>query len=301
MNRETWLTARALGIGGSDAASVIGLNKYCTPLEVWLAKTGQTDPIDDNVYMKAGRKLEPVVAEWFFEENPDCMVLPTEDNYIAYHPVYPFILGSPDRQFIDEQGRLQVLEIKTTQNKIDLDFPPESWFTQASYYSYILGCSHFTICVLERGLNLKFKTYTVNPDYCEWVVQECVSFWNNHVMTGIPPEPVTSEDVVKRYPTDSGEYIEADSDVIAQHKQIVDLSDKEKQIKEAIDSIKTELKIRLGASSGYVFENKALFTFKTSKDGVTLDADRFKSEQPEVYNSYLKPKPGNRSFLVKAI
>lgn len=301
MNRETWLSARALGIGGSDASSIIGLNKFSTPFQVWLEKTGQVPPIEDNVYMKAGRKLEPVVADWFFEENPESMVITTEENCLAYHPIYSYILGSPDRQFIDDQGRLQVLEIKTTQNKIDLDFPPESWFTQAGYYAYILGYSHFTICVLERGLELKHKTYAVDVDYCEWVVQECVSFWNNHVLTGIPPEPVNADDVVKRYPTDSGEYMEADFEVVAQHSEIIKLTEQEKQISDAIDTIKTELKIRLGNSSGYVLENKALFTYKTSKDGVSLDTAKLKDEQPAVYNAYLKPKKGNRSFLVKPL
>ena len=301
MNRETWLTARSLGVGGSDAAAVISLNSYCTPFQLWLEKTGQVDAVEENVYMKAGTKLEPVVADWFFEENPDCMVIPTEPNFIAYHPVYPFILGSPDRQFIDGQGRKQVLEIKTTQNRVDLDFPPESWFTQAGYYAYILGYTHFTICVLERGLELKYRTYAVDAEYCEWVVQECVNFWNNYVMTGLPPEPITAEDVARRYPTDTGEYIDADEEVIRQHAEITRLAEQEKQIKAASDVIKTELKIKLSEASGYILDGKPLFTYKTSKETATFDAAKFKAEHPEMHSIYVKPKVGARVFLVKSL
>ena len=36
--REQWLELRRTGIGGSDAGAILGLNKYSTPLSVYLAK-----------------------------------------------------------------------------------------------------------------------------------------------------------------------------------------------------------------------------------------------------------------------
>ena len=35
---EQWLKLRTTGIGGSDAGAILGLNKYSTPLSVYLAK-----------------------------------------------------------------------------------------------------------------------------------------------------------------------------------------------------------------------------------------------------------------------
>lgn len=34
MSRKEWLMVRKLGIGGSEAASIAGLNKWCSPLRV---------------------------------------------------------------------------------------------------------------------------------------------------------------------------------------------------------------------------------------------------------------------------
>lgn len=35
MERDTWLQERSKGIGGSDVATVLGLNPYKTPLKLW--------------------------------------------------------------------------------------------------------------------------------------------------------------------------------------------------------------------------------------------------------------------------
>ena len=42
MSRTEWLKERTKGIGGSDVATVLGLNPYKTPLELWEEKTGKT-------------------------------------------------------------------------------------------------------------------------------------------------------------------------------------------------------------------------------------------------------------------
>ena len=38
---EEWLELRKKGIGGSDASIVCGINKYKSPVELWLDKTEQ--------------------------------------------------------------------------------------------------------------------------------------------------------------------------------------------------------------------------------------------------------------------
>ena len=41
MNREDWLEQRRHTIGGSDAAGIIGLSKWSSPVSVWADKTGR--------------------------------------------------------------------------------------------------------------------------------------------------------------------------------------------------------------------------------------------------------------------
>ena len=46
MTREEWLEARKNGIGGSDAATILGLNPYKTTIELWEEKTGKREAED---------------------------------------------------------------------------------------------------------------------------------------------------------------------------------------------------------------------------------------------------------------
>lgn len=45
MSRDEWLKERTKGIGGSDVATILGLNPYKTPLQLWEEKpAGPLDP-----------------------------------------------------------------------------------------------------------------------------------------------------------------------------------------------------------------------------------------------------------------
>ena len=48
MSRAEWLAARKAGIGGSDAAAIIGLNPFSSPLTVWADKTSTDEPQEDS-------------------------------------------------------------------------------------------------------------------------------------------------------------------------------------------------------------------------------------------------------------
>ena len=67
LTTRQWLELRRDILGSSDAAAVVGLNPYRTPMAVWNDKMGLT-PIDDTDPSEAthwGHVLEPIVArEW---------------------------------------------------------------------------------------------------------------------------------------------------------------------------------------------------------------------------------------------
>ncbi len=49
MNKEEWLEERKNGIGGSDAATILGLNPYKTNIDLWEEKTGRKEAIENTV------------------------------------------------------------------------------------------------------------------------------------------------------------------------------------------------------------------------------------------------------------
>ena len=61
MPYEDWLEYRRLGIGGSDASVVCGINRYKSPVELWLDKTSQLPPQEAGEAAYWGTQLEPFV------------------------------------------------------------------------------------------------------------------------------------------------------------------------------------------------------------------------------------------------
>lgn len=62
LSHDDWLQARQEGIGGSDAAAILGMNKYKSAFNVFLDKKGLSAPTEDNLNMLIGRELEDIVA-----------------------------------------------------------------------------------------------------------------------------------------------------------------------------------------------------------------------------------------------
>ena len=65
MSYEEWLEYRKLGLGGSDASVVCGINKYKSPVELWMEKTNQLQAQEAGEAAYWGTQLEPFVREEF--------------------------------------------------------------------------------------------------------------------------------------------------------------------------------------------------------------------------------------------
>ena len=66
--REEWLQLRQSGIGGSDALAVMGLDPWCSRMEVYLDKTGQLPERDATDRMRWGQLVEDTIARYFAAE-----------------------------------------------------------------------------------------------------------------------------------------------------------------------------------------------------------------------------------------
>lgn len=108
MNRQEWLDARKNGIGGSDVSAIAGLNKWKSPVGVYLDKIGAS-PDEDSAGEAAywGNVMEDVVAQEFSIRTG---LRVRRRNAILKHPEYPFMLANVDRLIV---GKREGLECKT--------------------------------------------------------------------------------------------------------------------------------------------------------------------------------------------
>ncbi len=93
MSYEDWLEHRRLGIGGSDASVVCGINKYKSPVELWMDKTGQIPPQEAGEAAYWGTQLESIVRAEFTKRTG---IEVTKPDVILQSEEHPFMLANLD-------------------------------------------------------------------------------------------------------------------------------------------------------------------------------------------------------------
>ena len=91
-NRTDWLKARRKGIGGSDAASVLGISPWKSNVQLWEEKTGITEPedISDKEAVCFGKESEAAIRRLFELDFPQFHVDYDEFGMKANELVMPW-------------------------------------------------------------------------------------------------------------------------------------------------------------------------------------------------------------------
>ncbi len=93
ISTEEWLEYRRLGIGGSDASVVCGINRYKSPVELWMEKTGQWPNQEAGEAAYWGHQLESLVRDEFTSRTGIEITLVKQ---ILQSEAYPFMLANLD-------------------------------------------------------------------------------------------------------------------------------------------------------------------------------------------------------------
>ncbi|GHU01991.1 hypothetical protein FACS1894186_5790 [Alphaproteobacteria bacterium] len=113
--REEWLAARQNGLGGSDAACVLGANPYRTNVELWEDKAGLrlSADLSDNPAVQYGIAAEGPLRRLFALDYPR-FLLRYEEFDLRRDPEHPELLATLDGELADDlTGARGTLEIKT--------------------------------------------------------------------------------------------------------------------------------------------------------------------------------------------
>lgn len=161
-SREEWLEKRKSYIGGSDAGAVVGMNPYKTNVELWEEKTGRKEPedISGKDFVKYGTEAEKFLRELFKMDFPEYEVGYKENNMFL-NSKYPFAHASLDGWLKDKDGRMGVLEIKTTnimqsaQKEKWKDRVPDSYFCQLLHCMAVTG---FDFAILKAQMKFDYSS-----------------------------------------------------------------------------------------------------------------------------------------------
>lgn len=300
-SREKWIESRSKGIGGSEVAAVLGLDPYKSPYSVWVEKTTGNRKEIDNIYTRAGHKLEPVVVEYFTEETGYVIDSQKDgDFHQVTHPQYDYMRGSRDRVYFTPDGTKCILECKTTQTSIDKDNMPMTWYCQLQWYLGLYNVEKGAIAWLERGLRFDYLEISLDRNFFTYLVEKVKEFWEDYVLTNVEPPYLHLHDIESKYPLHTdGSVIEATNELYDVYNQLKEIRERKKELEIKEEHLIGEFKLAMKDSERVMYSGEVLATWRTDKDKYTFDVKGFVEAHPEIVKEYQMIKSGVRRFLLK--
>lgn len=266
---------RTKKVTGTRFATILGLNPWSTPFEMWCAITKTYEkPFEDTIYTIAGKTIEPKQAEYMKKSYGMDLITPTDrygQDYFNktwgdFFPENPYFGGMWDYLGVDENGTVDtVLEMKTTKRIEDWqNDAPEYYALQAALYAYLLGVDNVIMVAsfleekdyedpskfvpnIKNTITVEFKVSERYPDFAR-MVAEVKSWWGEYVAGGISPvyDEKKDAEILAALRTHN---LTPDTDINALIKEAEGLkaevdkatsaiADKEKRLKEVNDIIK---------------------------------------------------------------
>lgn len=304
MDRREWLEARTKGIGGSDASVVLGLNKYKTPFELWLEKTGQVVPQEiqnDAAYF--GTLLEDLVAKEFEKRSGKKV---RKRNVMFQHPHHEFLIANIDRFVVGEKA---ILECKTASAFLSKEWEgdeiPEAYIVQVQHYLGVLGPEYKKgyFAVLIGGQKFIWKEIERDDELIQMIFQAEIDFWENHVEKNIPPaldgSSAAEQYLKERYAeAEPGKIVDLEYSYKEKLDHYLELKEQIKTLQEIARQTENELKNELKDAEIGIVKNYQVNWKPVTQNRV--DTKVLKEKYPNIYQEVLK-NTTYRKFSVKEL
>lgn len=298
MSHDEWLEHRQKSIGGSDAASIIGLNPFSSPYTVWADKLGKLPPKEDSEAMRQGRDLEFYVAQRFCEATGKKV---RRENNILINPDYPFAHANVDRMIVGEDAGL---ECKTTSTlnlkKFKNGAFPDTYYVQCVHYMMVTGCKKWYLAVLVLGKEFMFFEIERDEEEIAALAKSEAEFWNLVERQRAPETDgaaSTTNTISILYPESDDDFgsvnlFAYDSEL----QQFLALSGQIKELERLRDEMANKVKAFLGDAP--IGESDSYKVSWKSASRSTFDSKRFATEHPEVDLSKYYKNSTYRTFKV---
>ena len=312
---EEWLAYRRQGIGGSDAAAVLGISPFRTAVDLYYDKLNIASVTDDDgnwVAMKIGHLLEDLVAEIFARKTGFRIY---QVKKMFQHPKYPWMLADVDYFIELPDGKTAILEIKTTNYnakdnwwKDGEEIVPPYYESQGRHYLAVMNVDEVWFCCLygNNEDEVIIRHLVRDAAYEEELIALEGYFWNDNVLAQVPPPFTESGDLIaassKRHtgPADpNAPALELKAGLSEQFARYLMLQEQKKSVEANIKAMEEEIKrlrsmiaLKMGPSCearcelggvNYVITYNPVRKPEINKANLL----RLKVQQPEIYQEYV--------------
>lgn len=321
-DRRTWL-------GGSDAAAVMGLSPWATPVELWMQKTGRAPvapPSPDQARRFArGHKLEPFIREMVIEKLQDAGVSvdllacnarfhDPEHHWMSCEIDFELLLTGEvligDRSFHLDREHV------TADAKSVSGFARKKWGAENTEDVPIEYAAQFMYGLMLTGRRLCLVAALSSFDDVDiyWVVRDdetiaamrpkLVSFWIDHVLADVPPDPLVYSDIKALFPLDNGDPIDADDATMAALARLRDVKRQVKNLKEIETELEFQLVNFIRPHALLLHKGRQVASWKAQQT-VSIDDSAFRIKHPAIAAEFTRTsttrvlrlaKPANSRF-----
>jgi putative phage-type endonuclease len=200
---DEWLNFRMNGLGASEIGTLMGVNSFKSPAELYYQKIGLIpQKVEPNMPMFMGTILEQTIANMYEHYDGDEQTMIS--NYTAgvrvrqlYEPkgyivndLFPHMFFSPDRLVTTKQIRARgesinlenvdsIAEIKTISNwhakQWEGGIPP-SYYLQLQTYMMGLGVPKGALVVLKDGRDFSIHEYEADEEIISNIISISATF-----------------------------------------------------------------------------------------------------------------------------
>lgn len=300
---------RSQWLGGSDIAAVLGLSPWTTPLQLWERKTRPRVEGPLTGPKKRGIRWEGVVAEMLVEDLQarGHQVEIVASNLRYQDQEHPFMAAEIDFELrLDGADEITNCELKTVH-----PFRLREWGSTGSddlpihYTAQVmhgLGVTRRRSGILAALLGAdELRSYPVAADdeTIAAIRARAVSFWTEHVLAGVAPEPTTLDDLSRLF-THEAEVpaLLADEELAEKVMRMRALHAQVKACEAEAETLEFAVKRAMRDAGELVMPNgKPAITWKV-KSGSYLDETGLKEAHPKLAREFTR-KWEKRVFTLK--
>lgn len=302
-DRAQWLEARKRYIGGSDAAAIMGLSPWSTPVELWMEKTGRSvkappDAARERVFAR-GKKLEPIIIDMVVDklrgQGHEVELVAKNQRYTD--PEFPFMSCEIDMELrID--GELVNGDAKSVHGfarrkwgaEDTEDIPIE--YAAQFMHGLMVTPGNRQRCLVAALIGLDdVAIYWLHRDEETIAAMRAkeVEFWQDCVLGGVMPDPMVFNDIKVLFPSDNGQAIEATADIADKVKQLAEIKARIKTWEASEEELKFEVSEFISPNARLTFNGKELASWK-GQDETRLDTTAFKEAHPALFAEFTRTK-----------
>ena len=288
-----WYNQRRQGIGGSDAAAVLGYSRWRSAYDVWRDKISDDVADTDNESTRRGTRREPELIQEYSN-------LTGKAVYKAphlVHPDYGYVCANLDGIIPNER----VIEAKTARRSDGWGEPgsediPIDYYLQTQHYMLIATALELIpidnplcdIFVSIAGEAIQCYTIAGNKELWTAMLSKYAAFWR-HVTDLTPPDNLTVFEQVDLLPASVRASKTATQEIIDLVGQYGHYRGVEATARGYAEDVKLRLMLYAGECDTVLnADGSTLYTCKTSKPRQTVDADLLRRKYPEIYSECLK-------------